>query len=847
MSADRLLYHNEDLLLKVSEKVDRARWDESRYEEYLNELCQGREYQREAILTTLRYLLSGEYRDLRDLARRNFDENPVLQLRYGSWRGMEASLQLPDHQVASLDMATGTGKSYVLYGVAAILLAEGAVDSVLVLCPSLTIEAGLMEKFRSLAENGDLLSLLPEDAVVTVPSVIDASRTITTGSLCVENYHAVLETTGSSIRDSLLGKGGRVAVLNDEAHHVANATGRDSKKWKSFLADSAFGFRMMLGVSGTCYVEDEYFSDVIYRYSLRKAIEERYVKRVEYVDEMPDVRGPDERWQLIHQVHEKARRQTAHYGIRPLTILVTKNIARCKAVAEELKCFLMENQRLDAGMADAQVLTVYNNSPDVPKLRNLDNPANPVEWVVSVSMLNEGWDVKRVFTIVPHEERAFDSKLLISQVLGRGLRIPPSMHQGEQPHVTVFNHEAWASRIRHLVEEVLEDTQRLTSRIVHDSDYHFDLHTIDYDMRQVDTQTKFEGEADFLAKGYVDFATDSAERDVRGQLIDAITNRSRELSATIRQATYDPVVVASEMRDRLGEIDEMNSEDGDSTDYRGKYSERRLLAIVNASMGRVGSEVLTDRMRQRLLAALGPLSRGVSRTVRWTPIENRFRSLSTRDRQADSVGAAELRSTKVVFWTEDARPLFDERQKPFFDEVKEEGGLYRNVRVQNAMDFKVPLSLVIADSENERRFILELKRPENARVLDGWLKSVPMRFYEIDYTWRKGEHQKRGKFSPDFFMKANDTVVVAEVKDDDEVSDPSPENVKKNEYAQRHFALVNEHLANAGHSLRYKFTFITPRDFEVMFKMLREGSVHKFRSNLDVRLDEELAGESPSH
>jgi len=47
-----------------------------------------------------------------------------------------------------------------------------------------------------------------------------------------------------------------------------------------------------------------------------------------------------------------------------------------------------------------------------------------VEWIVSVSMLNEGWDVKRVFQIVPHEEKAFNSKLLIAQVLGRGLRVP---------------------------------------------------------------------------------------------------------------------------------------------------------------------------------------------------------------------------------------------------------------------------------------------------------------------------------------------------------------------------------------------------------------------------------------
>ncbi len=57
---------------------------------------------------------------------------------------------------------------------------------------------------------------------ITSPSIINASESITEGSICVENYHAILKHVGSSIRDSLAGKGARVAVLNDEAHHVAN-------------------------------------------------------------------------------------------------------------------------------------------------------------------------------------------------------------------------------------------------------------------------------------------------------------------------------------------------------------------------------------------------------------------------------------------------------------------------------------------------------------------------------------------------------------------------------------------------------------------------------------------------
>ena len=67
---------------------------------------------------------------------------------------------------------------YVLYGVAAILLAEGLVDRVLVLCPSNTIETGLLAKFRDLAGNADLRGLLPANAKVRAPKIINASETI---------------------------------------------------------------------------------------------------------------------------------------------------------------------------------------------------------------------------------------------------------------------------------------------------------------------------------------------------------------------------------------------------------------------------------------------------------------------------------------------------------------------------------------------------------------------------------------------------------------------------------------------------------------------------------------------
>ena len=120
-NTDRQRFRNEELMLGVSPAVNPAKWDESLYEDFLDVLCGDRTYQKDAIRTALRYLLGGKYANLRALAKENFNHDPngTLEKRYGAWAGMERHLQLPDQLSASLDLATGTGKSYVLYGIAA--------------------------------------------------------------------------------------------------------------------------------------------------------------------------------------------------------------------------------------------------------------------------------------------------------------------------------------------------------------------------------------------------------------------------------------------------------------------------------------------------------------------------------------------------------------------------------------------------------------------------------------------------------------------------------------------------------------------------------------------------------
>lgn len=851
---DRKRFKNEDLLLDVTADVDPVVWDEARYEAFIDELCGIREYQKDAIRTVLRYMAGGKYGNLHGLAKENYDSNDELQVRYGSWNGMESHLQLPDQLACSVDMATGTGKSYVLYGVAAILIAEGLVDHVLVLCPSNTIEAGLMEKFRDLAGNDDLRVLLPVHAKLRTPKIINASETIVKGAICVENYHAILQHVKSSIRESLKGKGARTAVLNDEAHHVANEAGQTQRKWKEFLLKPEYGFRYILGVSGTCYVGNEYFADVIHRYSLRQAIEQRFVKSVQYVSEMPQTDNQEEKWQLVHNQHKAWKKALKNRGIRPLTIIVTRDIRTCKRVSEELQAFLVETEKFTADQASAKVLPVSSakeHQLNVGKLKMVDSPASKVEWILSVSMLSEGWDVKNVFQIVPHEERAFNSKLLIAQVLGRGLRRPDSW-KGADPILTVFNHDAWAGRIKHLVDEILEIERRLTSRILDDSGFHFDLHNLDY-TREIDTEhfTK-KGEYQLLEQGYVELPSQVEIEDVAIDYVHAVTDTHSKFKTQIAHKTYTIEEIAEEMYRRLQSIDEESkyAEDPkDRTNYTRKFTRIRCVDIVTASAKRAKIKTgrITDENRQKLLQALGPLRRKTAKRVVYKLTPKALITFSTKERPAVSCSASELRrGDKTAFVLPDCVKTLADEQVEFFNEVVDQDGEFTAgcVSIDKTHDFKTPCNLAIADATPERKFIRKLCDHQNATNLDAWLKSTAQRYYAVEFAWKKGEHPKRGEFSPDFFIKKGDTILVVEIKDDSEISDPSPENIKKFEYTQAHFKRLNNWLEKAKISTRYQHNWLSPKAYNRFFQSLREDKLLGFRSELDVALHTALAASS---
>jgi len=827
---------NQELVLKVSKSVNPDVFDINKYEGFLDALCGEREYQKTAIRNTLFYLLGRNYRNVTELAEENYHNNEALQTFYGSFEQLKKRLQFPDKLSCSLDLATGTGKSYVIYGIARILLAEGAVDHVLVVCPSTTIEEGLMEKFKMLSGDKALLDLLPEDAAIRNPHIINATESITTGSICVENCHALYEHVKSSIRESMAGKGDRTLVINDETHHVFNQTGDSFKKWKEFLVDEEFGFKYIVGLSGTCYIGDEYFTDVISRYSLREAIEQGFVKSIDYVTE-DSSNTQDEKFQKIYDNHIE-NKNTKYRLVRPLTILITKDIRACNRLTNDLIRFLAETERISEEDAAKKVLEVTSSSKhkeNVRKLKDVDRPDSPVEWITSVSMLTEGWDVKNVFQIVPHEERAFNSKLLIAQVLGRGLRIPEP-YLGQRPVVTVFNHNSWSGRIEHLVNEVLEIEKRVYSYPVEkDQDYHFTIHNIDYAKTPEIEEYKQEKEYEFT-KGFITLIRQSPALERETEYVRATTKKSRKKKTLIRYKMFSIDEIAEQLHNRFKSIDMETAETENPTNYADKYDIKWLKKLIRNSLDRIGekSDQVSDENRQRIYQAFGVIHRAAAKTVRYRISPKSLIEVNTRNRSRNSVGYGDIkRGDATIFYDNLTLKLSDEETLNFIKDLEndESRPVSAMEKIENIYNFKTPLNLAISDHKPERIFIRKLIAPDNAKVIDSWIKSTDQDFYPIEYSWKKGEHPKRGRFNPDFFIKIGDNILVIEIKGDEEIKAPSDENKAKYKAAKRHFRTLNKQQ----NTLKYYFNFLTPEDYDYYFDHLRKGN-YNFNSKLDAEL-----------
>lgn len=841
-------YKDSNLVLEVSKNVNPAVWDEGFFQNFFDLLFGKRSYQKEAAETALRFLNSGEYQNIKALAKENFEKNEVIRARWNNnFSIMEDDLDLADKLSATLDLATGTGKSYVMFAIALVMLATKKVSRVLVLVPSITIESELTQKFKDLLGNQQLLKTLGDDFIP--PQILNGDSTLVENSIAIENRNAVYkaQSTRNSIVDSLKGNGEKTLVLNDEVHHVYYS---ESNEWKNFIEDernNGINFKYVIGVTGTAYKgknknENNYFSNVIYRFSLRDAIEQGFVKDIEYISKEDIPNDKDERWQVIlNSHHQIASQMPVELGIKPITIIVTskQNLADSKAKA--FKKFLKAQRNLTDSEVDDIVLSVHSGQKaavDRMKLSKVNDKGNPVEFIFSVSMLTEGWDVKRVFQIVPDDERAFNSKLLIAQVLGRGLRVPEGwdMAKWGTPTVTVFNHEKWSRNVETLVNEVLEIRQKLTLSVNQDSDYNFCLTNVEYS-KEMDAKAFPKMGTYELWESGVNLPTDDKTGKSNITLTDIKSGTDRQFQTTYEHEQVTVQEMANILYSRFEDLEDREY----VSEYQNLWPVSKIQKMIEESLEKSGNTHITKSLKNRFLSSMNVIFRDESKVVTYDIEPKDYFEVSTRTLPKNTSDISGFKVSKVLFYSSDLEEnlVNDRASLDTFKELTDTSNGYMFKYIDNKYNFKTPQFGIVTTGNPEKEFLDRLTtNTEVVKNIDSFIKSDDMNFYSIDYSWQKGSHHKNGQFNPDWFIKQGDNIIAVEIKDDSQISDPDAENIGKNKAAIKHFELLNEYSLTNDNPIRYKFTFLTPKDFDIFFKKLTEKDVMNYKSQLDVKLAE---------
>ena len=227
-----------------------------------------------------------------------------------------------------------------------------------------------------------------------------------------------------------------IMILKDEAHHIYHV----EKAWKKILINLhkkleenyGKGIAMELDFSATPKTETgAYFPWIIVDFPLAEAIEMNIVKR--------PIKGILKRARetASTKAHEKYRawidagiRRWREYkksleklGKKPILFIMCENTKAADDV------FTYVNSIPDL---KGKVLLIHTNlQGDIVKkdleearkvARKIDSPENEYECIISVLMLNEGWDVRNVTVIVGLRSYTSKRKVLPEQVIGRGLR-----------------------------------------------------------------------------------------------------------------------------------------------------------------------------------------------------------------------------------------------------------------------------------------------------------------------------------------------------------------------------------------------------------------------------------------
>jgi type III restriction enzyme len=259
---------------------------------------------------------------------------------------------------------------------------------------------------------------------------------------------------------SYLSKLDDLVLLMDESHRYRASAGvKAINELKPILGLELTATPQVEGGKGAVQ-----FKNVIYSYPLSAALKDGFIKEPAVATrENFDAKAYDEdgleRLKLEDgvRVHEEVKVQLDVYArdynqrrVKPFMLVVAKDTDHANALVK-----LMEDEAFFEGQYKGKVITVHSQTKGeekdeiVQQLLTVEDPNNPVEIVVHVNMLKEGWDVTNLYTIVPL--RTANSRTLVEQSIGRGLRLPYGKRTGVAAvdRLTIISHDKFQEIIDH--------------------------------------------------------------------------------------------------------------------------------------------------------------------------------------------------------------------------------------------------------------------------------------------------------------------------------------------------------------------------------------------------------------
>lgn len=222
-----------------------------------------------------------------------------------------------------------------------------------------------------------------------------------------------------------------LVIFFDESHHLGFDSGEDSA-WRSEL--HALCPKMIIGT--TASISDNQ-NNVIYSYPLNRCLNEH--KYTKFVRMLPDKKSDvisDEEYDhvalrfAVQQLNNKQKAIDNYCSINGIDKVVKATmLVACEDIQHAESTTKWLQNYLESRNAVLLVHSQLNENEFVPQLKRIEEANNAVRVVVNVGMLNEGWDVSNIYVIAPL--RAMASTTLVTQIMGRGLRLPYGSQVGD--------------------------------------------------------------------------------------------------------------------------------------------------------------------------------------------------------------------------------------------------------------------------------------------------------------------------------------------------------------------------------------------------------------------------------